>query len=631
MTTIPAAADNQKKIIRNPHMQHFPSDIREQLFSDIEENADAYMFRLNADNMDGIALDYFGAQTTYREMDKQVDRLARTLKGYGVVPGEIVAVSLPNLKEIVLYIYALWRIGATVSLIDARTNATGVLERVKQCEARLLVTVMDVFEDKTKPILADLPVQNLVICTPADALAGQKPTEFKGKLVKLIYPGKIKKFLKEVKTLPGGEKIIMHADFVGKYTCEGDVRVPYDPEAIAAIHYTSGTTEDGAIKGVMHLHKAYNAMFRAVRYFETMPGRLALQRGETFGGFIPFIAAYGLFNGLHYSLCIGLTVQLIPVFNPAEIDKLILRKKPNGFLGVPRFFELLATNKKLRRPSKKLAFIRNAVTGGDKISPATMRLVNACFARNGAYNGLVVGYGSTETGASLAGSLPYRADGSTDYDWDAEGNVGVFLPSVDVVVIDPETNEQLPCGVDGEVCVRSLSMCTGYFKKTQRTVEMTYTDPETGERYWRLGDKGHVSTTGSFYFVDRYKRSIFRSDGHTVHPSPIENVCCLHDAVDCCAVVGLKIDPHAAGAVPTAFVMLHEGTENADKVLHELRALNLRELPERDTALAFTVVKQLPYTLMGKVDFRKLEQNKIDLENYYIADPRVVAELRQKK
>ncbi|MDR0883898.1 MAG: acyl--CoA ligase [Oscillospiraceae bacterium] len=629
MATTP---QEKAKIVRNPHLKRFPADIRETLFSDIEENAEAFMFRQNKGHEDAIALDYFGALTTYGELDAQVDRLARTLKGYGVQPGEIVAVSLPNVKEIVLYIYAIWRIGATVTLIDARTNSKGVLDRVRQCESNILVTILDMFEEKTRPILLELPVKHVVVVTPADALVGAKPTELKGKVAKLIYPGKIKKFKEEVKNLPGGEKVIMHTDFVSLYNYEGDVRAPYDPKGVAAIHYTSGTTEDGVIKGVMHRHAAYNCIFRSVRYFEEMPDRTTMQRGDVFGGFIPFIAAYGLFNGLNYALCIGMRVQLIPVFNPAKIDKLILKKKPSGFIGVPRFFQILANNKKLRKPNNKLAFIRNAATGGDKISPATLRTVNACFARSGVHGGIIVGYGSTEMGASIGGFLPYRADGSTDYNYDAEGNVGVLLPGINAIILDPETGEEQPLGKDGEICLNSPSMALGYYKFPERTAEMTYIDPVTGDPYLRMGDKGHIGEDGTFYFVDRYKRSIFRTDGHTVHPSPIENACCLHDAVDCASVVGLKINEHTAGTVPTAFVILHDDApKDHQKILEELYALNRRELPDRDLALAYTIIDQFPYTPMGKVDYRKLEQRALTLEDYFIADPAVVAQLRKHK
>ena len=614
----------------NPHLLQYPGRDMEEEFRRYDMNADDFMFGLNKHGeardcyatRDGYATNFMGVRTTFGQLDVEVERVARALYGYGIRQGDFVSFAMPNLKESIVYFYACFRIGAIANLCDPRTHGGGILERVKRTNSRLLITVFNICEPKIDDILDELPCENVILVSPSDSLKiGLKlvPT-----LGKIMYDVKKKKFEKQ-KFGPGC-KYMWHTDFIKNYTHADDIRPGYHSNLVAAVPYTSGTGSDGVIKGCMITHRAFNA---APCAFKPAMRRQDWPAGATFGGFIPFFSAYGALSGMHTALCGGMEIILVPIFETTKFAEMLLKYKPNVFLGVPRFHEQLAEYPKLQKKSKRLSFVILPIAGGDKFSPASLERVNETYKRNGYSGGVQIGYGSTELGGSIA-VMPHYEPGDTDFPWQEEGNVGILLPSCRALAIDPDTEEILPFGVDGELCVHSFSQMERYLDMPEATGEITFYGPD-GTKYYRMGDKGHIGENGCIYFTDRYKRSIMRPDGHTVHPSPIENVIMEHEAVEICAVVGLRRPSGIAGTIPSAFVVLREGygTEEAKKeVLLDIDRLCLRKLPERDRAIAYRAVDEVPYTPMGKIHFRELEKEMFEPGNFLLTDLAFFPELK---
>jgi len=600
-----------------------------RFFKETDRSADEFMFGLHHGRQrEDIAIDFIGVRTTYHQLDAEVERTARALAAYGIQQGDYVTIVMPNLKETIVYMYACWRIGAVTNMVDPRTNSDGILERAERTGSKLLVTVFNICTDKLDPILDRLPAKNVVLISPSDSMKGcLKPKPFLGSLV---FDQKKRAFARD-HGMDTGSKYIWNTDFLRAYhTDELDIRAVYHSGMAAAVVYTSGTSADGLMKGAVVTHRALNAAPAGLAYSVKPEDR---RRQDTFGGFIPFFSSYGLFNGMHASLCGGLRILLVPLFDPAKFADMLLKTKPNSFLGVPRFHEQLADHPKLKKKNNKLAFIKNPVSGGDKISPASMERINKTLARSGSKAGLRIGYGSTELGACIAVMPSYDPE-TSDFPWRAEGNVGYIMPQCKAIVINADTGEPLPFGQAGELAVHSLCQMEGYFGLPKETEEITYIAAD-GTKYYRMGDKGHLDKNGCFYFLDRYKRSLMRPDGHTVHPAPIENVIMKHEAVEKCAVVGLRLGENQSGSIPSAFVVLREGYGGAPEkdraVLADIDELCLRHLPERDRAFAYKVVKDLPYTPMGKVDFRTLEKEIFDPVHFLLRDFAFFPELRGEK
>ena len=597
----------------------------DRLFSGTDRNADDFMFGLHKGKQrDEYALRFEGARTTFGELDTMVEGCARALYGYGIRQGDCITFVMPNLRDTIVYMYACWRIGAITNMIDPRTNAEGILERAERTKSKLVVTVYNICADKIDPILDRISAKNVLLVSPSDSLRGCY--KLKPLLGTLIFDKK-KKAFGEAHKMDANSKYQWSTDFLKNKSTFLDIRACYHSDLVAAIVYTSGTSADGLLKGAVITHKALNAAPIGLYYSVREEDR---QRQDTFGGFIPFFASYGLFNGMHASLCGGLEIIMVPVFDPTKFADMLLRIKPNSFLGVPRFHEQLADHPKLQKKSNRLAFIKNPVSGGDKISLASMERINETFLRNGTRAGLRVGYGSTELGASIA-VMPQYDPETSDFPWRAEGNVGYILPQCTAKVIHPDTGEELPFGEDGELYMHSLCQMEGYFDLPDETEEITHIAAD-GTKFYRMGDKGHLDENGIFYFLDRYKRSMMRPDGHTVHPAPIENVIMRHEAVEICAVVGLSQGETFAGTIPSAFVVLREGyggtPEKDREVLKDIDKHCLKLLPERDRAIAYKAVNEVPYTPMGKIHFRELEKEIFDSTIFMLCDFAFFPELR---
>jgi acyl-coenzyme A synthetase/AMP-(fatty) acid ligase len=110
----------------------------------------------------------------------------------------------------------------------------------------------------------------------------------------------------------------------------------------------------------------------------------------------------------------------------------------------------------------------------------------------------------------------------------------------------------------------------------------------------------------------------------------MENVISGHEAVALCAVAGLACGKNTAGTIPTAFVVLKEdrSPETQSEVLREIDKLCLERLPTYYRPLAYRSVRELPYTLMGKIDFRELEKETFDPANFLVTDFEFFPELR---
>ena len=613
----------------NPHMKQY--QLVERAFDVIHRSSDEYMWgQHHGRQWEEIALNFMGVRTTYKQLEAEVDVAAHALFAYGIRQGDYVTFVMPNLKETVVYLYACWRVGAITNMIDPRTNPEGILERSNSKNAKLFIAVMDVCDETVEPIIERLTAKNVLLVSPADSLRGTSGNyKLKPFLGRILYGVKKKKFA-ETHKVGNGAKYMWHEDFLRDNIWPEDVRCDFSPRMPAAVVYTSGTSADGIIKGAVMSHEALNAVAAATYYAAKPEDRV---RQDTFGGFIPFFAAYGLMNGLHTCLCGGQEILLVPVFDHNKAADMLLKLKPNSFLGIPRFHEQLADHPKLRRKNNRLAFIKNPVSGGDRISAASIQRVNAVYARSGSKTGLRVGYGSTELGGSIAVMPSYDPEGGAFTAWKEDGCVGYVLPICKALVIDPDTGEILPFGVDGEMCVSSLAMMDCYWGLPEQTEEITFIGPD-GTKYYRLGDMGHLDENGCFYFIDRYKRSLMRPDGFTVHPAPMENVVSGHEAVTICAVAGLARKEKFAGTIPTAFVVLREGCETQEQqraAVKDIDKLCLQKLPTYYRPLAYRVVRELPYTLMGKIDFRELEKEEFDPANFIIADFEFFPELREGK
>jgi long-chain acyl-CoA synthetase len=194
------------------------------------------------------------------------------------------------------------------------------------------------------------------------------------------------------------------------------------------------------------------------------------------------------------------------------------------------------------------------------------------------------GYGCTEA-ATFISANPWGAR--------RLGSVGLPVPGVELIIQDA-AGQVLPAGQDGEICVRSPGVMTGYWHSDDTSA--------LAGGWLHTGDIGHVDDDGYLYVVDRKKDLILRG-GFNVFPRDIEDVLVAHPAVAQAGVVGR---PDARlGEEVVAFVSLRPGAEvtAAELTEHARKHLAANKYPRE-----ITIVPMVPLTSVGKLDRKKLRQ-----------------------
>ena len=254
-----------------------------------------------------------------------------------------------------------------------------------------------------------------------------------------------------------------------------------------------------------------------------------------------------------------------------------MKTDSNAALGVPKFWDQLTAMKIKDSVCKNIEI---PVTGGDWISTKSIDSINSTLKNGGSKVPLKIGYGATEFGGVVSTT-------SDDYAKYNPESVGIVLPSNDVMIINPETGEELGYNQAGELCISGPTMMLGYLNNQEATDAITVY--KNGKKYYRTGDKMEVNEYGDLIYRDRYKRVMMRPDGHTVACSPIEDTIISYPLVENCAVVGIKLNEDANGTIPTAFVQLKNQKNGNGNIAQIIDDYCLERLGERLRALVITL------------------------------------------
>ncbi len=537
-----------------------------------------YIWNCNKDNLEKPALKYFGKGTTYAQMFSHIDDAAKAFSALNVQRGELVSMCMLTMPETIYSIYGLNRIGAVCNLIEPRTNAELIKDRINAAGSRVLI-VVDVFLSKILQIVDKTKLEHIIVVPLAQSMPIHTRIGFK------FTKGR------KIPRIPAEQRFEYWSVFLAKGKSIKLASAPYVKDAPAAIIYTGGTT--GISKGALLSNDSLTAM--ALQSIYDAP---RLYEGERFLEIMPPFIAYGLIFGFFIPFCASLENTLIPVFEPKKFAELVLKHKPNHVVGVPAFFESLANSAEVG--NQKLDFLMCAITGGDRLLASTEDHINKFFADHGCKYTILKGYGMTEMGSAATFTATDESN--------IPGSVGIPTHLTEVKVIDHETGEELGYNIQGELCMTGSTMMLGYYQNDSETNKVMRKHPD-GKTWIHTGDIGYMTEDGVIYIVDRIKRMVIRPDGHNVWPSVIEEVVTRHPGVKECAVVGMPNPENKNGRIPTAFIVVEDGVEVNNALIDEIDRFSKIYLPERDVAMAYRFIEKLPLTLVGKVDYRTLEKS----------------------
>jgi len=359
-----------------------------------------------------------------------------------------------------------------------------------------------------------------------------------------------------------GERLVFKRDF--------------DPEDIASIYHTGGTT--GRPKLALRTHSNEITVTHALNLCMNLQPESPIMVG------LPLFHTNGaLMTGLLPFSIGGHVVILSPSgFREPTIMsnfyKIVEYYKPVFFSCVPTILSVLL---EIPVGDKDISSLEFVVCGA---APLSVELFN----RFEAYCGLkiVEGYGSTETTVVCTFN---PKDGKRKI-----GSIGITLPyqEIKTIIVDGDGNYVRDCEVDeiGVVCIKGSCVFKGYLEDHHNKNIW----PQDG--WFNSGDLGRQDADGYFWLAGREKELIIRG-GHNIDPALIEESIYKMDDVIMVAAVG-RPDAHA-GEVPVAYV---EIAENSNITREDIMNWAKNNIGERAAIPKDVIITdQIPLTAVGKL------------------------------
>ncbi|WP_243064674.1 long-chain-fatty-acid--CoA ligase [Humibacter sp. RRB41] len=508
---------------------------------------------------DHVALEFFGATTTYRELGDAIDHMAGGLAALGVRAGDRVALVLPNCPQHVVAFYAALRIGAVVVEHNPLYTPREMRHQFEDHGATVAIAWTKVV-GTLQELPGDVGLEKIIAVDIVDAM----PARLRFALRLPLAKSRAARAQLQAKTTGAvGWDSLLKAEPIKASVPRPEV------DDLALIQYTSGTT--GLPKGVELTHG--NLVANAAQARAWVP---SVPRGTSVVyAVLPLFHAYGLTLCLTFAMSMGARLVLFPNFDPDSVLD-VVKKRPATFLpAVPPIYERLVAAAKARDVS--LAGIEIAISGAMSL-PQT--IVDLWEKQTGGY--LVEGYGLSEASPVLMANPV----GSTR----KAGTVGLPLPSTELRVIDPDTGAVVDSGEEGELQARGPQVFRGYWRKPEETAKVLDADG-----WLRTGDIVTMDAQGFVRIVDRIKELII-TGGFNVSPTEVEDELRTYDGIADVSVVGL---PHSRGGedVVAAVIMKPGVPFDAESIRAYARTIMT---PYKVPRKVFEV-KELPRSIVGKV------------------------------
>ena len=508
----------------------------------LEETIGACLERTVARFPDAEALvsRHQGRRYTYRELDAEVDRLARGMLAQGLGVGDRVGIWSPNHAEWTLVQFATAKIGAILVNINPAYRTNELAYALNQSGCRWLIAAPTF---KTSDYVAMV-----------DEVRGEVPN-----LERTIFFWS-----------PEWEALWAAAEEVPPAAL-AERQLQLRPEDPINIQYTSGTT--GFPKGATLTHRNIlnNGYFVGIRQGFSSADRLCIP--------VPFYHCFGMVMGNLGCVAHGATM-VIPNdgFDPLTVLETVEAERCTALYGVPTMFIAELGHPDFDRFD--LSSLRTGVMAG---SPCPVEVMKQCVDRMH-LGEVTICYGMTETSpvstqTEAGDSLHHRTS-----------TVGRVHPHVEIKIVDPETGATVETGTAGEFCTRGYSVMQGYWDDPERTAEAVDADG-----FMHTGDLATMDDDGYVNIVGRIKDMIIRG-GENVYPREIEEFLYTHPDIVDVQVIGV---PDARyGEELMAWVQLREG---ASLTADDVRAYCQGRIAHYKVPRYVKVVTEFPMTVTGKV------------------------------
>lgn len=559
MTTTERPIPGAEQPAGRPWLHHYETGVPAEITVS-EVPVDALLRDAARRHPDRTALIFFGAKTTYRELDRAADQFAHVLAGMGVAKGDRVSLHLPTSPAFVIAFMGAMRAGAIAVPMNPLyvERELGILFAQVTPKVSVTIDLLLPRHDRVRADGAGKPGRYVVT-----GIQDSLPVP-----IKWLYPLKARREgrwnpAKHTDATPNLFKLLDSAP-------DGAFESAASPADPAVLQPTGGTTGIPKCATLTHRNLVANAQ-QVAAWFPR------LGESDDVGSILcplPLFHIYGLTVDMDYAMLTGSTLILIPRFDPEMVLK-ATKHKPRLFPGAPIMYQTLAHHPDIGKYD--LSSIEACISGAAPLPPEVQRDFEAVTGGR-----VVEGYGLTEA-SPVTHCNPVHGERRI-------GTIGLPFPSTEAMVADPLSGEPVPPGEVGELVVRGPQVMAGYWERPEETAACLSADG-----WLRTGDMAQMSDDGFFTIVDRAKDLVIVG-GINVYPREVEEVLLTHPAVADAAVIGVADERR--GEVPYAFVVLAaEATASEEELLAHCRT-NLARYKVPATVEFRT---DLPKTMIGKV------------------------------
>ena len=506
---------------------------------------------------------------TWKQFNERVDDMARGLIAIGVTKGTHVGLWAQNVPDWLTFLYACAKIGAVCITVNTNYKQNELEYLVKDSDMHTLCLTDGTWEsnyvDMTYTMLPEL----------RECQRGHLESKRFPRLKNVVYIGQEK-----YRGMYNTAEILL----LGENTDDDEflrLRKSVNCHDVVNMQYTSGTT--GFPKGVMltHYNIANDGFLTGEHMKFTQEDKLCVC--------VPLFHCFGVVLATMNCLTHGCTEVVVERFDPLVTLASVHRERCTALYGVPTMF--IAELNHPMFDMFDLSCLRTGIMAGSLCPIELMRKVEEKM-----FLHVTSVYGLTE---SSPGMSQTRID---DPDEVRYTTVGRDYEFVDVKVLDPETNREVPVGTQGEMCCKGFNVMKGYYKNPVATAEVI---DENG--YLHSGDLGIMDENGNYRITGRIKDMIIRG-GENIYPREIEEFLYHLPGVRDVQVAGVPSKKY--GEEVGAFIITDEGVSLTEE---EVRDWCRGKIARYKIPKYVFFVKEYPLTGSGKIQKFKLRELSLKL------------------
>lgn len=444
-------------------------------------------------NLDAMT-DYKGATLQYRDVARKIEKMHILFEFAGINPGDKIALCGRNSANWTAVFLSIITYGAVAVPILHEFKADNVHNVVNHSEARMMFVGDQVWENFNEAAMPRL--EGIIELKNFDLVVSRSK--------QLTYA-----------------REHLNEEFGKRYPCRFRAEnVSYrceDPEELAVINYTSGTT--GYSKGVMLPYRCITSNIQHIRM------KVGLQPGDNVVSMLPLGHIFGLTFDFLYGVTAGVHLWFLTRMpSPKIIAESFAEIRPRVIACVPLIVEKIFKKNILPKVDNKLGkLLLKLPIVSDKIKEQIRTQAMEVFGNN--FIEIVIGGApfNAEVEAFLRKiNFPYTiAYGMTEAAplichsrWDEilYTSCGKTVTNMETKVLSPD-----PEHIPGELICRGQNVMSGYFKNPEATAQAI-----DAEGWLHTGDMAIKDAEGNIFIKGRCKNMLLTASGQNIYPEEIE-------------------------------------------------------------------------------------------------------------